>query len=197
MGLMILRHIWGRDEKGRLAYCAEFGYRACPRAGNHEVGHGIGEVHPGNEIIPVNLSCELSALLLSIGHKCLYLRLVVLPALPYQLDILSAGTASVNPFHNRPVQRAAAQTAPDYQDMPALRIKSVELHPRLPHFLSGRYYALPYGIAGHHDSVRREKPLHTLVGYADEVSLLSQNLVGQAGESVLLLNQCRHAVSLG
>ena len=44
-------------------------------------------------------------------------------------------------------------------------------------------------VAGEDDLLLREEPLHTLVGHADLLGALGQQLVGDAGKGVLLLQQ--------
>ena len=54
----------------------------------------------------------------------------------------------------------------------------------------------PQGIARHRDPAGRKETLHPLIGDADALRTLGQNLVGQPGIGVLLLNHRRHAQPL-
>lgn len=68
-------------------------------------------------------------------------------------------------------------------------IQVIELHGLLPHFRSRGNHLAADRVAGEHDFAGREKPFHTLICHADASCMFSENLVGQSGKSVLLLNQ--------
>ena len=56
---------------------------------------------------------------------------------------------------------------------------------------------LAYGVAGKYDAVGGEELLHSFIGYADASGFLGQDLVGQSGETVLLLYEGGNALARG
>ena len=130
---------------------------------------------------------------LCIGHESIDGRLVVLSALPYDLDALSCGTSVLYPFFHRIVQGGASEAASDDEYMLHFRVEAVELHCLCLHLFVCGHDLLPDRVSRENNPVGREEPLHSLICHADAPGLLAENLVGQAGKSVLLLDQCRNA----
>ena len=72
-------------------------------------------------------------------------------------------------------------------------VQSVELVGFFLHLFSSRNDFFSDRVAGHYDSVCREESFHAFICHADAFCLLAENLVGESGKSVLLLNQSRHS----
>ena len=124
------------------------------------------------------------------GHEFVHAFLVVLAALPDDLDVLAAGAAGFDPFLHGPVQRAAAEAAAHDEQVLLLRVQPVEFHRLFLHRRRRRGGdLLADGVAAHHDPVGREEAFHALVGHADLLHPLPEQFVRQAGEAVLLLDQ--------
>ena len=125
-----------------------------------------------------------------LGHELVHALLVVLTALPDDFEVLAARAAGLDPSLHRPVQRTAAETAAHDEQVLLLRIQVVVPHRLILHrrrWRGGDFLA--DGVAAHHDPVRREEAFHSLVGDADLLHPLPEELVRQAGEAVLLLDE--------
>ena len=130
---------------------------------------------------------------LCIGHESIDGRLVVLAALPYDLDALSCGTSFLYPFFHRIVQGGASEAASHDEYMLHFRVEAIELHSLCLHLFICCHDLLPDRVSRENDLVGREEPLHSLICHADTHCFLAEYLVGQTCESVLLLDQCRNA----
>ena len=184
MRLVVLRHIGGGNEDGRLVHRAQFGYRAGAAARHDGVRRRISEVHPGDEIVVLHAR---GGMLL---HEFIDAFLIIPSALPDHFEVLAARASGFDPALHGPVQRAAAQAAAHDEEMLLLRVQVIVVHRFGLHGGRGRGGDfLADGVAAHHDLVGREETLHPFVRDADLLHPFPQHLVRQAGEAVLLLDE--------
>ena len=182
MRLVILRHIGRRDENGGLPRYAQFGNRSGAGPGKQQVGHGIGQVHPLDEIRVEQIRYVAT------GHEGVDPFFIVSAALPDYLVVRLCRTV-LHPVAHDAVQRAAAQAAADHEERLLVGIEPVEAVALFALFARGRGDLLADRIAREQDPVGREETLHPFVCRADLGSALGEHLVGQARERVLLLQE--------
>ena len=186
--LVVFGHVGRRDEDDGFSEGAEFRDGRGPAPGDHDIRRRVGEVHPLDE---VEMLHRWGGMLREEG---IHTFLIIFTALPDHFQVFSARASSCDPGFHRPVEGAAAEAAADDEKVFLRRIQSVEGEGFRLHFRRCRNgHFLADGIAAEDDFLLREESLHSLVGHADAPGLLSEDLVGESGKSVLLLDQRRNS----
>ena len=122
-------------------------------------------------------------------HECIDALLVIAAALPDDLRVLSAGAARFDPGTHGAVERPGAEAAANHEQV-LLAFREAIVCQAFGAVL--RRVGMDHradGVAAEDDLVGREEFLHPVVGDADAADALPEDLVGQSGEAVLLLDQ--------
>ena len=187
--LMVFRNVRARHEHGAFARYAEFGYRSGSGTADHDVGSGVGKVHPANEISTTD------TLMRGRFQKLVYLLLVDLATLPDNLESLYA-VLQYSFFHTV-VQGTASQASTHNEYGFLLGIKVVEADSLFLHLRGAADNLLADRVSCKKDPVLREEAFHIVVSYAYLGCLGGVLAVYDSGKGVLLLQKYRNLQGCG
>ena len=185
---MVLGHIGRGHQYHRLAQQAELGDGACAGTGDDQVGSRVCSIHATDEVAHMHVR-QLTATQLS-GNQLV----VVLARLPDKLHVgLPKG---VPRLQHTLIERTGTEATTHDEDGLLRGVEAEGAHSIVVRNGSLQE-VLPHGITRKLDLLFREETLHALVGHADAVGLLGQQLVGDTGVGVLLLQQRGNAHRTG
>ena len=186
---MILGHIGRGHEQHGLRHQTQLRDSPRPAAREDQIGRRIGIVHAVDEGPLPDIRSRMRR------QERLHLALIIFARLPDHLHGSVRAFEREYPRLHHLVQRPRSERSAHDQHHRKIGRKAVIFQRFAPVGPLFRETA-PQGIARHRDPARRKETLHPLIGDADALRTLGQNLVGQPGIGVLLLNHRRHAQPL-
>ena len=184
---MVFRNVGARHEYGAFARYTELGYSSGSGTADHDIGSGVGKVHPAYEIRTTDTLMRVRF------QKLVYLFLIDLATLPDNLESLDA--VFQYGFFHTVVQSTASQASANHEYGFLPWVEIVETDSFFLHFRGAADNLLADRVAGQKNPVLREETFHIVIGHADLGGLGCVLAVNDSGKGVLLLQKYRNLES--